>query len=57
MKALVESLNQNVATLMDAHKKAQDGLLQAVTKPKTTKAKAVKNADGSWNLIKEEINE
>ena len=54
MKALVESLNENVATLMDAHKQAQQGLLDAVSKPKVTKGKAVKQADGTWLLIKEE---
>lgn len=55
MKALVESLNENVATLMDAHKTAQDGLLEAVSKPKVTKATATKMPDGNWQLIKEEV--
>ena len=55
MKSLVDSLQQNVKTLMDSHKASQDGLLEAVTKPKKTKATAVKQADGSWQLIKEEM--
>ncbi len=57
MKALVDSLNENVATLMDSHKAAQEGLIEAVSKPKKTKAIAVKQPDGSWQLTKEEVNE
>lgn len=55
MTALVDSLNKNVATLMDAHSKANDGLMEAVSRPKVTEATAVKQPDGSWQLIKREV--
>ena len=55
MKALVDNLQASVAALQDAHKQAQEGLLEAVTKPKVTKATAKKQADGTWQLIKEEV--
>jgi hypothetical protein len=50
MAALVDSLQENVAKLMSSHQE----LAANVAKPKTSKAKAVKQADGSWELIRQD---
>lgn len=76
MTAIVESLNSNIAALMQAQAAANQqlmeitgqshmalmesnaqtsqALLAELQKPKVSEAKAVKQADGSWKLIKRE---
>lgn len=52
---LMETLGQSHMALMQTNTQNSQALLDALNKPKVTEAKAVKQKDGSWKLIKKEV--